>query len=125
MKLTSTLFISLGIFFVGSLTAFVVGGEEPGLWFSVGGGLTLINFYFAAWAVRFGFKSLKNKGIFLGLLLMKTMTFLMVIAMILILVKPLLLPFTLGISIVIVGATVAALWESRKILGNGIRSHHI
>jgi len=90
-------------------------GLESGLWFGLGGGLSLLNVFLAAFSVRYGFENIKKSSIFVGFMLMKSLTFILVVATVLIFLKPQLLPFTLGISVVIVGATLLAFWELRKL----------
>jgi hypothetical protein len=117
MELKKTLKTSTGLYLAGVLAYVVLRpGYDEALWFAVSGGLALVNIFFAAWTIRFGFKSTQNKGLFLGLLLFKSMTFLMVVLVVLMFLKPLLLPFTLGISVVIVGAVGAALYEVGPLL---------
>ena len=116
MELKKTVRFTLILYIVGALLFFVFGGLDRGLWFGIGGGLALLNVFFALWTIRFGFKSTKNKGLFLGLLIMKSMTFLMVVLILLMFLKPVLLPFTMGISLVIFGAVAAALVESKSLL---------
>ncbi|MDB5039107.1 MAG: hypothetical protein JWQ35_2635 [Bacteriovoracaceae bacterium] len=113
MSLSLTIRIALLTYLAGILYFYF---KEPTdwIWFAIGGGLALINIFFAAFVVKFGMRSLKNKGLFLGLLLLKSVTFVAVVAVVLVLVKPKLLPFTLGVGVVIFGAIGAALFETRK-----------
>jgi len=89
-------------------------GTEGMTWFGLGGALALVNVFLAAWSVKIGFNIIRQSTFFIGLLLLKSISFIGLIAVILVFLKPLLLPFTLGISVVIVGATLAAVWESRR-----------
>lgn len=111
MQLKTTLRASFFAFLVGCVLFYFLKGLDDCLWFALGGGLALVNIFVAAWSIRFGFHSVKKAGVFTGLLLLKSLSFLAVIAVVLVFLKPLLLPFTLGITIVIVGALLAALWE--------------
>jgi len=111
MELKTTVSISFIIYLLGSAGFYIFRGLEEALWFGIGGGLVLVNLFFALWTVKIGMKSAKNKAVFLGILLLKSMTFLMVVVVILMFLKPILLPFTLGIGVVIVGAVGAALLE--------------
>ncbi len=114
MQLRLTLSMSVLLMVSGSIAFYFLAGLKPMLWFSLGAGLALINVFAAAFAVRFGLQNLRKKPLFIGLLLLKSLTFFVVVAVVLVFLKPLVLPFTLGISVVIVGATVAALWEARR-----------
>lgn len=116
MQLKNTIRTAIGIFGVGMLLTYLVYGFEPFLWFGVGAGLALVNIYFACWTVAHGLQNLRKKGAFLGLLMVKSATFLAVVAAILMFLKPLLLPFTLGLSVVIVASIGVALWESKRYL---------
>ncbi len=102
------------VYFIGLTGFYFWSGLEAFLWFAVGGGLAVVNIFFAAWVLRFGFQGVKQKGMFLGILMVKSLTFLAVVACILMFLKPLLLPFTLGLGVVIFSTVLAALWESRK-----------
>ena len=114
MELKNTAKISFFLLIFG-LVAFYIWMPLPfALWFGVGGGLTLLNVYFAIWAIRFGLGTLQKKSVFLGVLLIKSLSFVLAVAAILMFLKPLLLPFTLGIGLVIFGALGAALWEILK-----------
>src|SRR4051812_21148611 len=108
MNLNLTIKCSLFILFVGTVW-FYFCAPNDWIWFLVGGGLALINILFAAFVVRLGFKSLRNRSLFLALLLVKSFTFVMVVALVVVFLKPKLLPFTSGVGLVIVGAIGAAL----------------
>jgi hypothetical protein len=112
MTLSLTIRTSLLVFFTG-LILFYFREKSEWLWFAVGGGLALVNVLFAAAVVRLGLKSVKNKAIFLGLLVIKSSTFVLLIGLVLVFLKPKLLAFTLGITVVIFGAIGAALYEVR------------
>jgi hypothetical protein len=117
MELNKTIKVSVGLYLIGMAAfALFTKGWESCLWYSISGGLALINVFFAAWTVKFGFKSVTNKGLFFGLLFIKSMTFLMMVIMVLVILKPLVLPFTLGISVVIFGAVGAAIYEAGPLL---------
>lgn len=116
MELKRTFQVGLMVFLAGLIGFAVFQGTDAMLWFSIGGGLALVNLFFAVWAVAHGLGRIQKKAMVLGLLLMKSLTFVLLISIILMFLKPVLLPFTLGIAIVIVGATVTAIWESRKLL---------
>jgi len=111
MQLRTTLRASFLAFLAGVLAFYFIEGLDSALWFALGGALALMNVFLAAWSIRMGMASIKKAGIFTGLLFFKSLSFLAVIAVVLVFLKPLLLPFTLGITIVIVGALLAALWE--------------
>lgn len=114
MSLRLSIRWSLVLFAVG-LAAFQFWfGIEAASWFGLGGALALANVFLAAWSVKIGFKALKQSSMFMGLLLLKSLSFIGLVAVVLVFLKPLLLPFTLGISVVIVGATLAAVWEMRR-----------
>jgi hypothetical protein len=114
MELRLTLRISLAVFIVGLAALYFWQGLEAMAWFGLGGILTLMNLFLVAWSLRFGLNNLRKSSLLMALLLVKTMSFLGVTAIVLVFLKPLLLPFTLGITIVIVGSILAALWESRR-----------
>lgn len=103
---------------IGALVIGLLQGREALLWFVLGSGLALVNLGVAAMVVRIGIGSIRNKGLFLGLLLMKTLTFLGVVAAFLVFMKPQLLPFTIGLGVVIFGSVFAALLESRHYFKN-------
>lgn len=110
-----TLWVSFFIFFAGTLGFGLTRGFESGLWFGVSAGMTLVNVMLGAWAVRFGLSRLKKAPLLLTVLLMKSTTFVMVVAVILAFLKPLVLPFTTGFAVVIVGAVLTAVWEIRRL----------
>jgi hypothetical protein len=114
MTLNLTVRFSLILYFAG-IIAFYFAEKGDWLWFAVGGGLALVNVLFAAMLVRVGMHSFKNKALFLGMLLAKSMLFILVVAMVLVFLKPRLLPFTLGVTVVIFGAIAAALYETRHL----------
>lgn len=114
MNLKLTIRSSILVYVVGILVFYFL-GKEDGLWFAVGGGLAMVNIFFAAVVLKLGFNSLKNKALFLGLLLIKSLSFVLVVALILIFLKPSLLPFTLGVTVVIFGAIGTALYETRHL----------
>jgi hypothetical protein len=116
MQLKATIRAAFAIFLIGMAVTYFAYGYEAFLWFSVGAGLALVNVFFACWTVSNGLQNLQKKGIFLGLLLLKSSSFLVIVACILMFLKPLLLPFTLGLSIVIFASIGVALWESRRYL---------
>jgi hypothetical protein len=118
MDLKRTIQVALGIYFLGLIGAYFFRGFEWFLWFAVGGGLALVNVLYAFWTIRHGLTSVKSKGIFLGLLMFKSLTFVSVVAIILMMLKPLVLPFTLGLGIVIFASVGAAFWESRRYFKN-------
>jgi len=115
MTLKLTIRVALILYILG-LIAFYFAEPEQMTWFALGGGLAVFNILFAAWVVRIGFASLKGNSMVLGFFMFKNFTFLVLIAFILLFLKPMLLPFTLGLGLVIVGSVVAALWESRHLL---------
>jgi len=114
MELKTTLKISILVYLLGVLFFYSKEGGESALWFGVGGGLAAVNVFFAAWVVRNGLSSFQSKGVFLSLVLAKSFSFLTVVAGILMFLKPLLLPFTLGLGIVIFSSIIAAAWEIRR-----------
>ncbi|MBN8553838.1 MAG: hypothetical protein J0L93_00150 [Deltaproteobacteria bacterium] len=115
MKLTLTFRLGLVVYFIGFIFSYFYWGFEGFLWFAVGGGLALMNMYYAIWAVQRGLGGgAKSGGVFLMLLLFKSLTFVLLVGMILVLLKPLLLPFTLGLGVVIFASIGAAFWESRR-----------
>lgn len=116
MQLKITVRLAILIFLAGIGVAYALSGDEAALWFAVGGGLSLVNVCMAAWVVSFGLKSAKSKGIFLGFLMLKSLTFVLVVAVILMFLKPLLLPFTSGLGVVIFASIGAAVWEMRRYL---------
>lgn len=116
MELKTTTRLAFLIYFLGVLGFFLLRNTEEMLWFAIGGGLALVNVALAAWSIRFGLENVKKSAIFLTLLLFKSLTFLTVVAAILFFLKPLVLPFTLGITIVIVGALLAGIWEARRMV---------
>ena len=112
-KLKLVIQISFLIFALG-LLGFYFRDREDTLWFGVGGGLTLVNLIFAYFVIKKGLTSLKSKGAFMFLVLLKSTSFVAVVAAILALLKPRVLPFTLGLALVMFGAVVAALWAARQ-----------
>ncbi len=112
----NSFWISVVLFLGGLLVASLLWSKKEALWFGVGGGIGLLNFMLGALFVRQGLKSLRRSGIFLFFLLIKSFAFVGVVAIVLMISRPALLPFTLGISLVIFGPLVWALWESRKYL---------
>ena len=114
-QLGLTLKVSFALFALGTVIFFLSSSLDKTLWFTVGGGLALMNLFFAVWVARQGLHSNASKGVFLGLIMIKSFTFLLVIAGILVFLKPALLPFTLGVGIVIFGSVLAALGEVRKL----------
>lgn len=114
MDLKITLRIGMALFVLGSTVFYWLMGFQNAAWFALGGALALFNVFVAAWSVRFGLSSLKKSATFVALLMIKSLSFLAVIAVVLIFLKPLLLPFTLGITTVIVSSVIAALWELRR-----------
>lgn len=115
MELKSTLILSFAVYLLGCFVFYLQSGSESLLWFAIGGGLALVNVFFAAWAVRYGFKSLKRKALFLGLLLLKSFSFVLVVAAVIMFFKPLLLPFTLGLGLVIFSSVIVAFTKAGKI----------
>jgi hypothetical protein len=115
MKLTLTVRAALLLYAVG-MVIFFVRDQDQMTWFALGGGLALVNILAAAWSVKMGLISLQKSGLILGLFLVKSFTFLALVAAILLFLKPMLLPFTLGLGIVIVGSVGAAIWESRHLI---------
>ncbi len=116
MNLKITIRVATLLFVLGYFLFFFAGSSDDSIWFAVGGGLGLINLILAGLLVKFGLKSTLHKGLFLGLLLLKSLVFVMTIALVLVFLKPKLLPFTLGVGIVIFGAIGAAAFESRHLL---------
>lgn len=115
-QLRKTLLVSFSLFLLGTLVFLIARGLESALWFAFGGGLALVNFYLAMIAVSRGLENIKNASIFIGLILFKSLTFILLIAVILMFLKPQLLAFTLGIGVVIFGAVVSALIERRHLI---------
>lgn len=113
MKLTRAIQVSVVIYVVG-IAFYSWFNASDLVWFALGGALALTNVLFAAWVVHKGLKEVRRKAVFLGLLLMKSLSFFVLIAIILMFLKPQLLPFTLGIGIVIFASTCVAAWESRR-----------
>lgn len=116
MELKNTLKISILLYLAGVVGFAFWKGNEPALWFAFGGVLALVNVFFAAFVVRKGLESIRGKPFFLGLLFFKSLTFLMVVTVTLMFLKPQLLPFTLGIGVVIVGAVGAAFYEIKRFM---------
>ena len=114
--ITSSLRISFFLFLVGILASWLFLGGDFSLWFGIGGGIGLLNFMLGAVFVRYGLKNLKKSGVFLSFLLIKSLAFVGIVAFVLMISKPALLAFTLGISLVIFGPVIWALWESRRYL---------
>lgn len=114
--ITSSLKISVFLFIAGIVASLLFLGGDFSLWFGIGGGIGLLNFMLGAVFVRYGLKNLKRSGVFLSFLLIKSLAFVGIVAFVLMISKPALLAFTLGISLVIFGPVIWALWESRKYL---------
>jgi len=114
MELKTTLKIAVLLFLVGTGLFYYFRGPQEAIWFAIGAALALMNVFVAAWSIQFGLKSAKKSATFLMLLLVKSMSFLLVVGVVLVFLKPLLLPFTLGITIVIVASVLAAIWELKR-----------
>lgn len=116
MNLRLTLRFSILLFFVGFILFYSLSDFENTIWFALGGLLALVNLFVAALVVAFGLKSLKSATFFLIILLFKSLVFVSSVALVLVFLKPKVLPFTLGILLVIFGAIGAAFFESRRYL---------
>ena len=114
--LTSGLKVSTVLFFIGLVAFYFAEGFDSALWFGIGGGIALFNFLIACFVVSSGLEKIRNKGLLLGALMFKSMSFVGVVAVVLMFTKPLIFPFTLGIGIVIFGLVVWAALESRHSL---------
>lgn len=112
--LRQILLVSFVLAFVGSLAFYFLKGLEEAVWFAFGAGAALMNLLLAFFLVQRGLHGAKSKGLFLGFLLMKSLSFIALVAVVLLVLKPALLPFTSGIGIVIVGATFWAGLDSLK-----------
>lgn len=113
MVLTRALKVSGVLYVLGLIAFFFAQGLEPAIWFGVGGGLALLNFMVACAVVGKGLSNIRRRGFMLGVLLIKSMSFVALVAFVLMFTKPQVFPFTLGIGIVIFGLTVWAVIESR------------
>lgn len=122
--ITISLQISFVLFLMGILASSLFLGGDFSLWFGIGGGIGLINFMLGAVFVRYGLKNLKRSGVFLSFLIVKSLAFVGIVAFVLMISKPALLAFTLGISLVIFGPVIWALWESRKYLKVARKDQH-
>lgn len=108
MKISAfTYFVGLGLF------AWFQGWESA-LWFGIGGGMALFNYFLAMIFVRIGLSRVRYSAPFLSILLLKSLAFVGIVALVLMFSKPLFLPFTLGIGLVIFGAIIWAVLESRQ-----------
>lgn len=107
--------IGLGLYLFGGLATALFMSIEACLWFLVGGGFALMNLMAASYLVTYGLPRWKNKLAFLGLLFLKSLSFIAMIAAVLMFAKPLLLPFTMGVGIVIFSLIV---WAIREGLGS-------
>lgn len=114
MELKITLVISFVLLIGSTIGMFWWRGSEAGLWFAVGGILSFVNLMMASWAVQFSLLNVKKSSVFAFLLMIKSSLFLAIIAGILVFLKPHLLGFTLGLSLIIVSGVLAALVESRR-----------
>ena len=114
MTLKLTLIFSAVLLAASSVATFYWKGSEVGLWFTIGGLLSFVNLVMAAWAVHFSLLNVKKSSVFGFLLLIKSSFFLALVATILIFLKPHLVGFTLGLSVVIISGILAALAESRR-----------
>ena len=114
MEIRFTLILSILVLVLSTVGMFYWRGFDSGLWFAIGGLLSFVNLMLAAWAVRFSLMNVKKSSVFAFLLLIKSSFFLALIAAILIFLKPQIVGFTLGLSIVIVSGVLVALVESRR-----------
>jgi len=113
MVLKQSLKLALVLYAIGILVFYFWKGFHDSLWFAIGGGIALLNFFMGVLAVSTGISKLQHKGMVLGLLLMKSFSFVAVVAVVLMFAKPQLFPFTLGIGLVIFAVTFWAVLESR------------
>ncbi len=115
VRLKRVIQMTLVVWALGVLALFFYDREDS-LWFAIGGGLALVNLIFAYFVVKRGLGSLPSKGVFLGLLATKSLSFLAVIVLVLMVLKPRVLPFTLGLGLVMVGAVVVAVGEALRLI---------
>lgn len=120
-----TLILGFILFVFGVMSSAMIWGPEAALWFSVGGVFALLNLLSAAYLVIRGLPFWRNQAGFLGLIFLKSLCFVGIVAAVLMFAKPLLLPFTMGIGIVIFSLLVWAVREafrSRRPHNNSIDS---
>jgi len=110
--LKSTLILGFILFVLGTMATAIFWGPEAALWFAVGGIFALFNLMAAAYLVIKGLPYWRNKAGFLGLLFLKSISFVAIVAVVLMFAKPLLLPFTMGIGIVIFSLAIWAVREA-------------
>lgn len=108
--------IACFIYIIGIIAFYFASGVGAALWFGVGGAMALLNFLVASSLVQFGLTRLKKAPLILALIFMKTLIFLVLVVLVLSYAKPQLLPFTLGIGLVIFGLILWATLEGRKLV---------
>jgi len=104
-------FTSFILALAGCVAFYWLGAETDFVWFGVGSVAGLLNFSLIILLVFRGVQTWKKKSVFLSLLMLKTFSFLGLLIVCLMLLKPAILPFTLGVTIVIVGAFLWALFD--------------
>jgi len=111
-----SLLLALGAYIIGFVCFWLFRDLSAALWFGIGGGLAMLNFLVAAYVVNQGFEKIRAKPLLFGLIFLKSMLFVAVVAVVLTFTKPQLLPFTLGIGLVIFGLVLWAAKEGRKLI---------
>ncbi len=104
--------IGIALYILGAVAIAVFMSISAALWFLVGGGFAILNLMAASYVVIKGLPRFKNKVVFLGLIFLKSLSFVAMVAAVLMFAKPRLLPFTMGVGIVIFSLVVWAVWES-------------
>jgi len=111
----STLVFGFVLFIFGTMAITFLMGPEAALWFAVGGIFALFNLMSAAYLVVKGLPYWRSKAGFVGLLFLKSLCFVAIVVAVLMFAKPLLLPFTMGIGIVIFSLAIWAVREAFRI----------
>lgn len=119
MALKQIFMTSFFLALIGALSFHYFGRNEDVIWFGIGSIGGLLNFSLISLLVTRGLQSGKKKGAFLSFLLLKTFSFLGLLLVCLMLLKPSILPFTLGVTIVIVGAFLWALFDYFRRMAKG------
>lgn len=108
--------LGFGLYLFGALGFAIFVSIEFCLWFLVGGGFAILNLLAAAYLVVRGLPRMRNKALFSCLVILKSVAFVGVVGVVLMFARPLLLPFTLGVGIVIFSLVLWAALESLKTL---------
>jgi ethanolamine transporter EutH len=116
-------YLALASYLIGIITFYFTADLASALWFSLGGGMALLNFLVAAYIIQVGLSKIRQKSLLLLMIFGKSLVFIAMVALVLSFTKPLLLPFTLGIGLVIFGLILWAAIEGRKIIFGKLDDH--